>query len=262
MSVLNYLENLACNAILSDNEKSSIETSINALRTRLDNYFGSDLSGHFQFGSSTRGTILPRKMDEESDIDYMIIFKDNTYKPQTYLDKLKKFAEKYYSASIVAQSNPAIVIELQHIKFELVPALKYFFDGQYKIPDKTNSYREWIETSPNGFNGELTKKNQDNNCEIKRLIRLVKYWNAINRPSFYSYELEQNIINSYYYGCKNLKEYFYNYMENFSTSSNYSNNLNSKIIRMHNIIARTKEFESQGYLRSAEDKIKELLPEV
>lgn len=51
-------------------------------------------------------------------------------------------------------------------------------------------------------------------------------------------------------------------MENFSTSSNYSNNLNSKIIRMHNIIARTKEFESQGYLRSAEDKIKELLPEV
>lgn len=39
MSVLSYLENLASNAILGEDEKISIEKSINTLKTRLDNYF-------------------------------------------------------------------------------------------------------------------------------------------------------------------------------------------------------------------------------
>ena len=51
MSVLGYLENLASNAILSDDEKSSIETSISTLQTRLNNYFGDELKEHFKFGS-------------------------------------------------------------------------------------------------------------------------------------------------------------------------------------------------------------------
>lgn len=86
MTVSGYLENLASNAILSDDEKSSIETSISTLQKRLNNYFGYELKEHFKFGSSTRGTILPRNMDSESDIDYMVVFDDDSYKPQTYLD--------------------------------------------------------------------------------------------------------------------------------------------------------------------------------
>ena len=39
MSVLSYLEDLASNAILKEDEKSSIEKSINTLKLRLDNYF-------------------------------------------------------------------------------------------------------------------------------------------------------------------------------------------------------------------------------
>jgi len=62
---------------------------------------------HFRFGSSTRGTILPRSMDEHSDIDYMIVFSDNTATPQTYLNRLKAFVEKRYGSSEIYPARPS-----------------------------------------------------------------------------------------------------------------------------------------------------------
>lgn len=263
MSVLSYLEDLASNAILGEDEKISIEKSINTLKVRLDNYFGNELKEHFKFGSSTRGTILPRNMDSQSDIDYMIVFEDDSYKPQTYLDKLKRFVEAKYSTSEIYQSNPTIVLNLNHIKFELVPAIdKGYFSNDYRIPAKASDYNDWIQTDPNGFNDELTRKNKDNDYQIKPLIRLIKYWNANNGHMFYSFPLEKDIVSKYYFYCNNLKEYFYHYMESFNTSSNYPDITNKKIERMHKIIKETKNLENQGYHYSAEEKIKELLPSV
>lgn len=263
MSVLNYLEETASNAILDDDEKKSIETSISTLQTRLENYFGDNILDHFQFGSSTRGTILPRKMDEDSDIDYMVVFKDDNSTPQTFLSRLKKFVEAKYSTSEIYQSSPAIVLELNHIKFELVPALQtYLTSTPYKIPDKASSYNDWIYTNPHGFKEALTEKNKNNNNEIKPMIRLVKYWNAENRPSFLSYGLEKDIVDKYYYSCSNLKDYFFKYMEDLSTSTQYSDTLNKKIERMHNIISNVKYYENQGQYSNAENEIKKLLPEV
>lgn len=121
MSVNSYLSDCASNLVLSTNEKDSINTSINTLETRLNSYFGSDIEEQFKFGSYTRVTILPRKVDENSDVDYMIVFDNsNNYKPQTFLDRLKRFAETKYSTSEIYQSSPTIVLELNKIKFELV----------------------------------------------------------------------------------------------------------------------------------------------
>ena len=87
MSVNSYLENLAGELILSSTEKDSIRISINTLYTRLNSYFESDIEEKFVFGSYSRVTILPRKVDENSDIDCMVVF-DNSinYKPQNFLD--------------------------------------------------------------------------------------------------------------------------------------------------------------------------------
>lgn len=74
MSVNTHLADLASNLVLSDSEKSSISASITTLESRLDAYFGSNITERFQFGSNTRGTILPRKADSNSDIDYMVVF--------------------------------------------------------------------------------------------------------------------------------------------------------------------------------------------
>lgn len=60
MSVLTYLQNRASSAVLSATEQTSINTSISTLSSRLNSHFGSTVTQHFRFGSSTRGTILPR----------------------------------------------------------------------------------------------------------------------------------------------------------------------------------------------------------
>lgn len=68
MSVLSFLTETASSAVLSTTEQSSITTSISTLQTRIGQHFASGvIKQHFRFGSSTRGTILPRSMDERSD---------------------------------------------------------------------------------------------------------------------------------------------------------------------------------------------------
>ena len=69
MSVNSYLSSCASNLVLSSTEKDSISTSINTLETRLTSYFGYNIKEKFKFGSYTRGTILPRKVDDNSDVD-------------------------------------------------------------------------------------------------------------------------------------------------------------------------------------------------
>lgn len=262
MSVLRHLSDVANNAILSENEKSSIETSISTIQTRLNNYFGSDVKKHFKFGSSTRGTILPRKMDEDSDIDYMVVFDDASYKPQTYLDKLKRFVEYYYSSSDIKQSNPVIVLELNHIKFELVPAINKGSSQypSYYIPDKASSKNDWIPTDPNGFNNTLIEKNKNNNNQIKPMIRLVKYWNSLNGSPFYSFSLEQNVVNKYYSSCSNLKDYFFQYMLGFNTSSDSPQSTKDKVERAKKIIRKVKEYENDNMPVTAEGEMKKLIP--
>ena len=147
MSALSYLTSLEKTLRLSDNEKSSINTSIDTLKTRLKSYFSNQISEVLVFGSYKRHTNLTRKADNSSDVDIMVVFTDDSCKPQTYLNKLKAYVDYGYSTSEIYQSNPCIVLELNHIKFELTQALLYY-GTTYKIPDKASSYQDWLATQP------------------------------------------------------------------------------------------------------------------
>ncbi len=262
MSVQSYLENLASKLVLSSDEKTKINTSLTTLSRKFDSHFQQRLDDHFNFGSSTRGTILPRKADKNSDIDYMIIFHNTeSYKPQTLLNHLRGFVEAAYSRSEIKQSHPTIVLELQHIKFELVPAVKNIW-GSIHIPSPASSFTEWIPTDPNGFNAVITDKNKNNGNNIKPLVRLMKYWNAQNGYYLPSFLLEKWITETYYYWCNNLKDYVYKTFEslnyNYSDPQTYKNNVD----RAKQIITNAKYYESKGLLVNAEDEIKKLLPDI
>lgn len=154
MSVNSYLGNLSSELVLSLGEKDHISNSISTIKSRLDYYFGSNISDKKVFGSYVRGTTLPRKADSNSDIDLMVVFKnEDGYKPQTFLNRLKDFAEYYYSTSEIYQSSPTVVLELNHIKFELTPA--YVSCGLYFIP---NGPSKWMYSDPDGFYNKLTKQ--------------------------------------------------------------------------------------------------------
>jgi predicted nucleotidyltransferase len=264
MTVSSYLKNTADNAIVRDFEKKSIQSSINTIDSRLKAYFGSDeVREKFIFGSYTRNTILPRNIDERSDIDYMIVFKDDDSTPQTFLNRLKRFVEKYYSRSEIKQSHPTIQLNLDHITFELVPALKNFWSS-YKIPTKNYSGQDWIDTNPNDFNENLVEKNKAHDSLIKPTIRLIKYWNAQNGYIYDSFSLEKWIVDRNFRGFSmfhtpDLKKYFYQCIEEIGKSGLAEMN-KIKVDRAKNIIIDVKKLEADGYPLAAEDKIKKLLP--
>jgi len=256
MSVLSYLQKRASDAVLSTAETTSIATSIATLQKRLDSWFADEVTEHFQFGSSTRGTILPRKMDGLSDIDYMVVFADGGYTPQTYLDRLKRFAEAYYSSSEIRQSSPTIKLELNHIMFELVPATKNVFGG-YSIP---NGGGGWQSTNPNDFNASLTQKNNACGYLIKPTIRLAKFWNASAGYVFESYTFEKTMVEKYYFLCSNQKDYLFAVFDGLSATTGVQWR-NSQITRAKDIVAKVRDFERQDMPYSAEVEVKKLIPE-
>lgn len=259
MSVNTHLADLASNLVLSDSEKSSISASITTLESRLDAYFGSNITERFQFGSNTRGTILPRKADSNSDIDYMVVFdtSDGQKKPQAYLDRLKKFSETKYSTSEISQSNPTIVLSLNHTKFELVPALNNY---GYQIPSPASSQTEWIFTDPKAANQAIQDKNKAESYQIKPLVRLIKYWNATQGHPFTSFSIEQYIVGKYFWSCTVLKDYFYNFWSDFSCSYDTAQYIKDKVERAKRYAAQAKQYEDNNMPFSAEDEIKKIVP--
>ncbi len=255
MSVLSFLTDTASNAVLSSTEQSSITTSISTLQTRIGLHFASGvIKQHFRFGSSTRGTILPRSMDEHSDIDYMIVFSENNATPQTDLNRLKTFVENYYSSSEIRQSSPTIVLELNHIRFDLVPATTTWL-SELQIPNGSGG---WMTTNPNDFNSTLEAKNKEHKSLIKPSIRLFKYWNATAGFPFQSFEMEKWVCGLSFWFLSNQRDYFLTIIENLNASSSYSQWVNNEITRAKTIVANVRQYEKDDMPVTAENEMKKL----
>lgn len=252
MSVLSYLEKTVGEIKIADWERKSIQTSINALMTKLGNNVP-NLNSKFVFGSFDRNTILRRSKDENSDVDAMVVFNDGgSFKPQTLINRLKTFTENNYKKNEIYQSYPTIVLELSKIKFELVPA--YISWGTYYIPAPASSLLNWTSTNPNKMKQDLISKQQSNDYKIRELILLIKYWNIKNGRIYSSFELEKFLVSYYYFSCSNLKDYFYSAIQGLSTSGLSIAN-RTKVNRAKQIIKNTIDFENKGQLLFAEIEI-------
>ena len=174
MSVFSHLQNTADSIKIQDPERTAIDTSISSLSYKLGSYFN-NIESKFVYGSYDRRTILRRSKDPNSDVDYMVTFSDGSgWTPQTLMNRLKKFVEDKYSRSEIYQSSPTVVLELNHIKFELAPA--YTSWGTIYIPAPASDYSQWISTNPNTLKDALNEKNRNNQYLIRKLVRLMKYW--------------------------------------------------------------------------------------
>lgn len=267
MTINSYLTSLANAAITRDQEKLAIQRSIGNLELRLKNSFGSQLANSLIFGSYSRGTILPRNMDAHSDVDYMVIFSDGGLRPQTYLDRLRRFAEQNYQRSDIEQSNPTIVLSLNHIRFELVPATRSWSDLQ--IPARATDYSDWLNTDPTDFNEKLVKANQANGNQIKPLVRLVKYWNASYNYPFESYLLERKIAEQNYgFGflglgtSRRLDDYFFQIVESLDLGWFEPQWKKDAVSRLKQLAAQAQMLELAGNGVQAEATIKKLLPPI
>ena len=257
MTVNSYLQQLSSDLVLSPSENESVSKSKDAIMTRLRLYFDTDINEMNLFGSYDRGTILPRKADENSDIDLMIVFNNsNQYKPQTFLNRLKLFAEKYYNTSIIHQSSPSIVIDLQHIKFELTPA--YIEHGLYYIP---RNQTDWMITDPDGFSDSLVECNRNNDYIIKPIVRLLKLWNIEkNYRDIASFELEKTIAYEMKFAYIYLTSYT-DYVRECFEKIKYKTD-SSRVSSAIDHIDKAVDYERQGLSYSAEQEIKKVFPEI
>lgn len=218
MATVNYvLQKIAADLFIKydSEERTYIEERVKNFKLSLKKYFGSNISDVVLFGSFKRDTILPRKFDPESDIDVLIIFSDTEqgFTPETYRNRLRKFAQTSYFSSTVVKDHPSIVLEMSNIKFDLVPCKieSGFWSPSYQIPNKSSS---WMDTDPKGFNDKLTEANNRYNSIVKPIIRLLKRWNAYGDYPYLSFDLEQiiadmnfrddNYQTGFIYAIKNL----------------------------------------------------------
>lgn len=257
MSINNYLCDLASTLVLSDIEKNGINTSVETIKKRLS-YYSTNIVEKTVFGSYTRGTILPRKADSNSDIDIMVVFSNPyLYQPQTFLNKLKDFAETYYTKSEIYQSSPTIVLELNHIKFELVPAYKNIY-GTYRIPKNSS---EWQDTYPNLFNNTLLECNKNNDYKIKPVIRLLKHWNIQkNYRDMASFKLEKEIADQMkysYISCSSYTDYVKKALETIKYYTNCS-----RVDTAIKTINEAIDYEKTNMPYTALSTIKKVFPEV
>lgn len=207
----NHLKKISSELFIKEGsiERLNINRSLNIIINKMKGYFDDSIDEIIVFGSFTRGTILPRRFDENSDIDILVQFNTDDYdklKPESYRSRLKKFAQDNYPRATVVKDHPSIVIELNHIKFDLVPSI--FDEGliydSIEIPDKDGG---WLETEPDEFNQKLTKANIRYNSIVKPVVRLLKYWNASHGYPFASFELEK-IIADMSFGGDNYESGF------------------------------------------------------
>lgn len=196
-------------------------------------------------------------MDAHSDIDYMVVFKEGGHQPQAYLDRLKRFVEAKYQTSEVYQSSPTIVLELNHIKFELVPALANVWSGSYQIPAGSTT---WQNTNPNEFNAALTAKNQAESYLLKPAIRLAKFWNAQNGYVFDSYGFEKWIVDQSFWSCNSVRDYLFAVFTKLGVPTN-TQWRKEKVERAKKIVEQVKKYEADNMPATAEAEVKKLIPE-
>lgn len=193
-----------------DAERGKIKTSIFHLKKVLSTRLFGQIIEIKYFGSYTRNTILPRKHDPNSDIDLMIIFNNNNLlNPETYRKKLLSVVTTAYPHSISKKDFPAVKLELNHIKFDLVPAytqIPFWGEKRYYIPAKDG---QWMQTTPNDINKLLSDRNQDcGNNIIRNTIRLCKHWNAAANYPFESYLMEKKILELRYWNANDTYNRF------------------------------------------------------
>lgn len=260
MTVLSYLESVASALVLTGDERRSIAASISTLESRLENYdTNNDIKSKYKFGSYDRGTILPRCYDSLSDVDYMVVFNDPfKVQAQSRLNWLKQFAQEKYSRSEIHQDYPTIALELNHIRFELVPAVEMGGSYNLQIPAPKSSILQWINTNPSELSKQSNDANLRLNFKFKPLVRILKLWNVNSGRVYSSCKLEQHLAQQVIFG-NNLEEYLY-YAVKWLPTYGLKDTEKQKVIIFQKQIEMAKHFHEIGAEGSSVAIIKRVFP--
>lgn len=246
-------------------EEKSIKTSLDTLKIHLNNWpKANEILEHHEFGSFVRGTKLPKSIDADTDIDYMVVFDSSRFKPQTYIEKIREFANKYYKYSPVHQDHPTMVIELGNVRFEITPAVKMYGASypRYNIPAPQQSFLQWIDTYPEEIEHSLNEANRRSDCMLKPLIRLLKYWNVKNGKILTSFKIEQYVCNHVFMGCRNLEDYFFEGASWLSMAQAMTEDEREKVKALQLALSEIRRYKQNGQEALAVLQLRNVLPDM
>lgn len=266
MTCLQYLNHISLRINEEkEKEEKSILTSLNTLKKHLNNWTkANEILEHHEFGSFVRETKLPKSIDPDTDIDYMVVFDSSRFKPQTYIEKIREFANKYYSSSPVHQDHPTMVIELGNVRFEITPAVKMYGASypRYNIPAPQQSFLQWIDTYPEEIEHSLNEANRRSDYMLKPLIRLLKYWNVKNGKILTSYKIEQYVSSHVFFECHNLEDYFMEGASWLSIAQPLTEDKRKKVKALQLGLSEIKRYKQNGQEKLAFLQLKSVLPDL
>jgi hypothetical protein len=156
------------------------------------------VSNTFLTGSYKKKTLI----NPANDVDVFIVlsgYTQHNITPNTILDKLKQDLKITYPKTPVKQNKPCVVIDFNHITFELTPAIEienyWGGDSEFYIP-KMSKDNEWqLVENPRVLEKALTEANQRLNNKLNPLIKMMKKCKVNNNLSTPSFEMEKMAIN-------------------------------------------------------------------
>ncbi len=250
-----YLLELSEKLKFSSDMKEKIDASIEYFKQKFWGHFQDRLNDVIVFGSYSRGTIISK--DDLADVDIVAIYKSKEFQPDTYLKQIRNFCENIYPRTKIYQDHPTIVIDMEQIKFEIVPS--YFISTDIvKIPAPHNREIKWVNTNPSLLINKVVNKDKNNKNLIIPVIRILKYWNILNKRPFSSFQIENAII-SKLFNCSTLKEY---YVSSISAIEEIANNEIQKkaIMNLKNKQKRLRILESNDLHEYIEQEFSSFLP--
>ena len=262
----NYLNTLSYHYYI-DRRSSEVKQLIKSrdnLQKQLKAKLGDKIKQQLIFGSYSRDTILPRDYDEKSDIDLLIVFKHSKFErtPNTYRNWLYDFADRNYRkryGTTILRSHPTVAIRLRKIHFDLVPAKyeeEWWGSGRYMIPDKNGG---WMQTNPNDVKTNLTAANKRHNNLVKKVIRLLKAWNAKSKYPFDSYLLENHLAQQYYIGTS-LQDVFFQAARSLNFGYYDSLKKQAKVKSLKKNISTVEQALYEGNIDRAKHWLHKILP--
>ena len=263
-SIEKNLKSLANDFYISKDstEKIKIEASLKNIKSKVKQKFGNSIIDIVEFGSYVRKTNLPRTYDEKSDIDLMIVFNHDrlNWTPATYRKYLLQFTDEYFRNSISYKSSPTVVLELNYIKYDLVPAFQrdegWFTTSMVMYIPKSDT--DWLETDPHSFSEKLKEVNENYNFNVKRIIRLLKAWNAKVGYPYESFTLEKKIAKMSFSG-DNLEEGFFYAIDNLAIDS-YSTSAEKKLNALKDNAERVEDALHDEDMKTALRWLGHILP--
>lgn len=184
------------NIELTDDQRAKIKRSHIHLREKILQPL-SYVSHSFLTGSYKKRTLIK----PANDIDVFVVlsgYDQYDIKSNTILDKLKKDLQKSYPNTKISQDKPCIVIEFNHITFELTPAIEiesWFGHNSFYIPEQSKK-NEWQQIeNPRVLEDKLVQANQRLRQNLNPLIKMMKKCNYVNNLKKKSFEIEEQAIN-------------------------------------------------------------------